>query len=495
MILILVTGVVGLSTLSAPAPFVDEAWYAARALGFIETGRAFGTLDRGVVEDFEGYWTWYPVPVTAIQAVPVWLFGPTIFSIRLPSMISGLALIVAMYAVGCQVAGRGAGLLAAALVAWSRPFLYSSHLGRQDIVVAALGMGALALMLARPRKGEGWCNVAAGLLVAVAMETHLNAAVYGVLALAVVLHRFGLKSPLRSQPWCFAAGLALGTAGYVAAHVLPYPAAFVAINMLLYSTSHSPPIARWDAEVWIESFLSTMQTYLYGSDFRLLIAAPSLAAAAIGRARGLRLAVLLFVAMLVAQIALIRNHLQYYVILQSPLTDLLVAVAVSGLFRARFADSLWPRRLLFGATCLLVWSVFSVVRPVFVDARPDYEAALSRVSGNIAPEATIMGAQAFWFALQDHTFLGWQQLALHRHQHHGASLDSAMERFRPDYLLIDRQMRDFVGELGGGQNSYTEYLLLPAGELRAFLASRGELVDEFESASLGLVSVYRIRWQ
>src|SRR5438105_2633649 len=43
-----------------PATFVDEAWNANRSWALMHTGRAFGTLDAGVFDRYDGYWTYFP---------------------------------------------------------------------------------------------------------------------------------------------------------------------------------------------------------------------------------------------------------------------------------------------------------------------------------------------------------------------------------------------------------------------------------------------------
>src|SRR3954463_4336263 len=59
--LLVVMAAVGLwSLLRTPAPFIDEVWFANRAWAFLQTGRNFGTLDQGVWDHFDGYWTYFP---------------------------------------------------------------------------------------------------------------------------------------------------------------------------------------------------------------------------------------------------------------------------------------------------------------------------------------------------------------------------------------------------------------------------------------------------
>ena len=108
------------SLLRFPAPFVDEAWFAARAWGFLETGRAFGQLDRGVFDLFDGCWTFFPWLPVVLQSVPLRLVGtPILLPLRIESLLFGLALLTIVFRIGDLLYGKHLGLLAALLVAAS----------------------------------------------------------------------------------------------------------------------------------------------------------------------------------------------------------------------------------------------------------------------------------------------------------------------------------------------------------------------------------------
>src|SRR5438309_11148620 len=59
-LLVALTALNLLTLLRTPPPFVDEGWNASRGWGLLHTGRAFGTLDAGVFENYPGYWTYFP---------------------------------------------------------------------------------------------------------------------------------------------------------------------------------------------------------------------------------------------------------------------------------------------------------------------------------------------------------------------------------------------------------------------------------------------------
>src|SRR5687767_5036043 len=75
------------SLLRYPPPFVDEAWAANRSWALLTEGVAFGGLDAGVFQRFTGYWTYFPVIPTSLQAIPLWLAGePLLWPLRVMAL-------------------------------------------------------------------------------------------------------------------------------------------------------------------------------------------------------------------------------------------------------------------------------------------------------------------------------------------------------------------------------------------------------------------------
>src|SRR5437762_1346400 len=62
-------------------------------------------------------------------------------------LLFGLALLAIVYRIGRLLYGPRVGLFAALLLAVSGSFLYSAHMARHDVIVAAFGYGAVALYL------------------------------------------------------------------------------------------------------------------------------------------------------------------------------------------------------------------------------------------------------------------------------------------------------------------------------------------------------------
>src|SRR5439155_2315689 len=95
----------------------------------------------------------------------------------------------AIYAIASMLYGRRAGLITLALLVTSPSFVLTSHLGRHDIIVAALGYGAIALYLweqARPSPLR-YKSVLAGLAIGLSLDIHLNGMIFVPAMMALFL--------------------------------------------------------------------------------------------------------------------------------------------------------------------------------------------------------------------------------------------------------------------------------------------------------------------
>jgi 4-amino-4-deoxy-L-arabinose transferase-like glycosyltransferase len=523
--------------LRAPLPFVDDAWYASRALALVRTGRAYGCLDQGVFERYAGYWTILPCLYAWLESLAIRALGLSLLTVRLVSLGAGLVLSGAVFAIGRHLGGKTLGWVAALLTLLSTAFMYSAHLARPDICVAAMGFTAIALCITDTRPGFPLRSVLSGLCVGVAFELNPNGMIYGPVILG--LHFWdGSWSALRSRRfWGFAAGVVLGLLIYAALHILPYPQSYFALTGV-YALWRMPPAFQLDPAVWLQSIADLGGLLLAANHLRvplLLIALVDL------WRRGGRAGrqVLWFAALLALSFAaLIRHKLPYDAILITPACDLLLAFFLVRLWRkvsegersapARpyapevprrsvaamaqrlraIAAGLWApfihmgagqnprlRRLLKGLVlATLAASLLLDLLPLRVQPMDDFNRTLERVRQAVPAGATILGSQTYWFGIPDRRYLSWEQIVYYQQYNRGSTIEDALRALHPDMLLIDRHLDAFITDDPARLDPYARFLALDKGEVEDFLCTRCRLVETIETAWWGDIRIYQVDW-
>ena len=177
-------------------PWVDEAWFTGPALDLVGRGK-FGTLlldpagshlrlykADAFLQGINQH-TYWVMPIHLLQ-LAAWgkLFGFSVFSMRMPSVLWGG---VALASIGVIVRrlyeGRGAALIATAVLAVDFGFVNGASDARMDMTCAALCLAALAAYLCLRDANFPVAVTTAHVLAAGAVFTHPN----GVFASAGLL--------------------------------------------------------------------------------------------------------------------------------------------------------------------------------------------------------------------------------------------------------------------------------------------------------------------
>ncbi len=356
------------SLLRYPAPFGDEAWSASRAWGFLHSGCNFGTLDAGVFDRIPGYCAFFPFLPTRILAVVLFFFSaPMILAVRLVSLFFGAVLLIALYAALARFADKRLAWLSVGITATSYAFLNSAHIGRADIIAAALGTIALALYASNVNRrfGLGWL---AGLSIGLAVEVHAHGAVYAVMGGALYLADAGRMLLRRRDFWAWVLGGATGAVVYAVLHILPSPQGFLEFNRLAFTSTHTPPLLTLNLRFILDSFVDLVIFWLQLSPALTVLTLCALVALTRDRSRSNTRLVVLGWATLLAFGLLIRNKNFYYAIYLTPTLDLVAAAWVLKTLDTTSSiapSEKWARTTLWGlcaATATLVLS------PVWIGA-------------------------------------------------------------------------------------------------------------------------------
>ena len=487
-----------LSLMRFPSPFVDEAWLTSRAWAFLSTGRAFGPLDSGIGERFDGYWTYNSWLTTWIHSLGLRLTDtPSLFATRLVSLLFGLLLLIAIYVIGSRLGGRRLGLLSAFLVSVSWAFFVSAHLVRYDILAAALGFMAIALYFYKP--GSALVSLASGLCVGLAFEIHPYSLMYGPAIAALYLVDQGWAALKSRALWSFALGAGAGIALYVGLHILPYPQTYLAFNKFFIGPTHTPPLLTLDIGVMIRAILQmgllVFSAYWGGL---LLVSLLMLVTWGIVTKRFVidrRLLVLIAVLFL-GDALLFQKKVYYYAILFTPALDVVLAAFVLSAWQRQsrrssvldIANRVIAAVFVISSLGIVLWATATF------DGWQDFQKTESKVRQAIRPGEVIMGAQTYWFGLYDHKYFSWEQLVYYRHFKPGSSVADAFREFRPDVFIMNGHIDIWLADQPS-DDAYSEYLRLPRTEMEEFLGQHASLVATVNEGAQDPTRIYRLSWE
>jgi hypothetical protein len=485
-----------------PPIFVDEAWIVSRAWAWSHTGNNFGPVDAGVFDKhLEGYGTFFPITPTLLISVFIHWFGLDVSLLRLLPLLFGLGLLAASFSIAYQFsASKHCGLIAALLVATSHSFLISAHLIRYDIFVATLAYGSLAICIAGCRRRQSTLLFLSGLMVAVAFEVHVNAVIFAPIIIIILVAQCGWGIFGTRQFAAFAFGVSLGLATYFWMHIAQYPTTFFAVGKA-FTMTHVPPIlASSIMQSW--DFLTVTAGYwIYHTSARILIAALAAGTLYWASCENSKILFLMLIFGLTAFTLLIRNMMSYYAILIGPLSDIFLAVWIHEMSREKLKYGFWLKRVkALGISTLIV----TLIMPAFIvfPAFPagDLKLVGHRIRKVIPSNASIMGSPTYWFELYGHPYLSWMQILFHKLFNSSSSVDSALNELRPDFLIIDGDMRKFiisdrseVPRLGLERYQRRERSISKE-QLDLFLERHAELIDHFVSPTYGTIELYSVHW-
>lgn len=480
------------SLMRIPPPFVDEAWNAARALGFVNTGHPFGPLDAGVFDRFEGYWTFFPWLAVWIHSLSVRLFGPTLFAVRIVSLGFALLLLAAIYVIARHLGGKKLALLGVLLVSVSWPFFYSARSGRVDVMAAALGFVSIALYL-KNQVDRWWVGLLCGLCISLAFEIHPHSVVLGLALGGLYFWHWRWSMFLKRHFLGFVIGVGIGGVFYAAIHILPYPETYMALSQLAFGPTHTPPLLALDLRVLTQAFQDMGWSLL--AAYQPLIPIIIWAYVFLLQRRTAADKTLLVLGSIgvLGGTLLFRNKFLYYLILFSPLLDLMVGALLLDSFRQR-----WRRWFAGLLSRVLIWglcagSVALNLSALQTHYGENYEVVQSRINQVVQPGEVIIGPQTYWLGLRDHEYYSWEGLIYYQRYAPGSDLEDALAEFRPDIFIIDGELDVWIGD-ESGDSTYAQHLRLSRSELEGFLQRQASLVTEFKGGFYGRVRVYRIVW-
>jgi len=478
-----------------PSVFIDEPWYSNAAWNFVTRGVNFDSMFTGSLDQWPAYWVRWPVIGNLPLATAFAIGGLGLFQARLTSWILGLLLLALVFGLGRRLYSTVTGALATTLLATSPVFLQASHYARVDIFLACATTAALYLFVIGIREKKRWMLFAAGLVIGLSVDIHLNGALFAVSLAALFILVHGRNVWRARDTWYFAAGAVLALLYYLGVHVAPNPTTYYEISRGWQGSMMRPPLATLSAAVILQSLrdeIGRYHFYEHGLDFAL-IGASILFCVARGTLADRMLVMLVGVTFLLFVLGVQGKH-DIYAILFYPFLLLLVAETFVSLLREGRRRE--PQRLFTAAllTLFLINSAVHVARPIAANRGYDYYDVTNRFRNVIPAGARVAGLPHWWLGLADYDYRSIMSLTYY-HFFNGYTLDQGLEAMRPQYVIVDAGLKGLLMDQAGftSRPGFSMYDL-PRGEFDSFLARRGRKIDEFVNPWHGLFEVYEIHW-
>jgi hypothetical protein len=201
---------------------------------------------------------------------------------------------------------------------------------------------------------------------------------------------------------------------------------------------------------------------------------------------------------------MVKNKMDYYLILIAPFADIVLAAWIEQfLFQKKplpygwklgraLVISLLTASLLFSLAVFFVTFLFPPLNEI--------KRVAQRIERVIPAGGSVMGSQLYWFDLHQYRYFSWQQIIVYQKTYAESTFDDAMMALRPDVLVIDEHLREFIlaDEVIAPQSGLARYFWerrLRKDDVDAFLTLRGTLRDRVKTAGSGTVDIYAINWR
>ncbi len=381
----------------------------------------------------------YPAPIVTgnlyLDAAALWtdaLNDP--FALRAFSALGGPLLIGIVLLTARALSDTLTGLIAAALLATNLLWMAVSHVGRQEIWLAVFVWIAVWLSLEAQKRGSIWIALLAGLIAALSVDVHPLGA-YACIALGVWwlveirAHGCAPESPSpqllshargergkRRLLMAFISGGLIGTAYYVAVHILPDPGYFLAglrDELVSYGAEGSNPLA---------AMIARHTNYLASNPLEIILLL-------IGTLAARRQRLIVFVGVLLALYTLtVADPNLYYPIVW--ITGMVILTA----WTLRNAEGRWRAPLLAAFLAAFALNVALIERQIQADWNGRSLAAIEQVAAHVPPNQRGLSETFLYLALRDPRFTGFT-FVNYRAAGAGITQWDVVETITPDWIV------------------------------------------------------------
>ncbi|MFN0070463.1 MAG: ArnT family glycosyltransferase [Chloroflexota bacterium] len=379
------------------------------------------------------------------SAVSFHLFGLSLWSGRIVSLLWGGVLLLAVWLLGVRLFGVRAGFLAMGLLAVSQPFLVSTHIVRPDIVVAALVVLALYFALAGAGARAAPMHLLSGLMLGLAFDVHPNTVAFMPMVGLVYLFRYGAGVVKARAAWLFLAGIGVGVLIYVAYRILPDPRHYFDAFQYWVGVDKRPPSLRSPGLPMLQAEWSRFTSYFEGRAIEAVLVLVGL----VGSMRRLirrdapePLLLGLLVAFVIFTV-LVSSKTEYYMILFYPMLLLLVARELASLSWVAYGSRVVGGLML--ATVMVAPMGFEdnlgdILQSGDEMKERDYFSLIGEIRQSVPAGASVLAPPVYWPGLWDYPYTDvfvWERVRSERN----ISFAEFARGVGPDFVILDVKAR------------------------------------------------------
>lgn len=471
-----------------PAVFIDESWNSNAVWTWLQTGTLFDSIHAGTLDQFGHEWLRRPYLGSIPWLISFGTFGLGLFQARLVSWFFGLILLLATIEVGRRLYSLTTGLLAAFCLSLTAPFLSGSHYARQDIILAVFLMASFGLAWEALEKEKWWLHFLSGLVLALSIDVHENGALFIPALAALYLLTYKTTLLTKTGTWFVALGGLTGIVYFVAAHILPDPAAYFTLSSFRFSAvahDYRMPISTlniWTLLKSVDGQIGIYHFYTNGLDFAIIGA--GLVFIAYRRRRSDFFLLTLIVVSFLSFVLFQGSKPWYYAIHLYPFFMLAVAATLVALLQKKSVE---PGQTIF-VGMLLVLFLFNglahTVKPAIQNRDYNFYALADQVKADIEPGDRVLGSPMWWLGLNNYEYRSFENLNYYRF-FNKYSFTEALAEIHPDIIIVEPIYRGEFEMEGVDQ------------EFNAFLEAHGTKLQDFTAQTDledGQIEVYRIEW-